>query len=192
MKFNELEVGDVCYAHPHLIVEKTEPNGVVFRNHITGDIIYQEWDVAEKLFLCANQYTEERTVTKEDSKKTGPGIRSIWENIPRLTPFQVIYKTEFNAQEIKKQKEEFTSAVLKAQRQKKGVTEIAIDLFNEAISKLEGKTRLLTGYKLENYSRTGKYMVYEIGADPNNPIRTVNINTISTLVYEEVKYNVKT
>lgn len=85
---------------------------------------------------------------------------------------------------------EATSMIDKAKRQKKSMA----TAYKEALEFVqsnpikdytEGEDRVLRGFKIQFVSRDGKYRCKDTGE------RLVNINTISQLIYNGVKYTVE-
>lgn len=64
---------------------------------------------------------------------------------------------------------------------------------NNPIPKIvEGKDRVLRGYKIQFESRDGKYQCIDMDIeDSENNVRLVNINTIKWLIIDNTKYIVQ-
>lgn len=149
-------------------------------------------------------------LTGTDIPKVGDirvkGIRTIWENIHSQQVFTVCFKKADKNKTKKAIKEEFESQQVyaislidKAKQQKKSMAEaykIALEYVqnNPIKDYIEGESRILRGYKIQFNSRDGKYDCIDLGIDGangDNSIRPVNINTIEYLIFNGVKYIVE-
>lgn len=132
-----------------------------------------------------------------------PGIRTIWENIHSAHVFQVCYQKQDSPLSAKKLAElrdaqiaTAIKALEKAQKNKTGVAATATEEIrkiqeNPVLPVEPGEMRILTGYKVQFTSRDGKYNCVDMNlAKPDN-IRPVNINTLSWIIFDGVKYIVK-
>lgn len=133
-----------------------------------------------------------------------PGIRSIWENIHSSHVLSVCYQKQGKALSVKKLKElqdaqiaSALEAIDMAQKNKTGVAKTASSEMkkiqaNPIIPYEDGEMRTLVGYKVQFTSRDGRYNCVDMNITPGEGnVRPVNINTISWLVFEGVKYIVK-
>ena len=128
------------------------------------------------------------------------GMRTIWQEIYSAEVFVVCYKkadeplsaSKFN-ELLQQQRDKAVEAILDVQSRKKGVAkeaqkQLQIIQQNPVLPFKEGEMRYLRGYKLEFESRDGKYLCKDLDI---NDVRPVNINTINTLVYKGVKYQLE-
>lgn len=128
------------------------------------------------------------------------GIRTIFNEISKTEVFTVIFtkadKKKTKA-EILREKEEYLNTLLTpiqlASSRKKNTVEAAKTAILTALNNpfqetIKGEDRTLRGCKAEMYSLTGHYRCIDLDLQEE---RLVNINTIKTLVYKGVKYNVK-
>lgn len=154
----------------------------------------------------SDQYEKEVKVTREDKKDGTPGIRTIFEGIKSSEVFTVVFKKQDKAKTKKQfesekeaQRMEATSMIDKAKRQKKSMA----TAYKEALEFVqsnpikdytEGEDRVLRGFKIQFVSRDGKYRCMDMDiekTEKDTGERLVNINTISQLIYNGVKYTVE-
>jgi hypothetical protein len=146
-------------------------------------------------------------------------IRSVKEYVTELVPklfavnpikssevFTVVFKKQDKAKTKKQfesekeaQRMEATSMIDKAKRQKKSMA----TAYKEALEFVqsnpikdytEGEDRVLRGFKIQFVSRDGKYRCMDMDiekTEKDTGERLVNINTISQLIYNGVKYTVE-
>lgn len=164
------------------------------------DKVWTEKQIKEA--IVDKQFTE-ATAPKVGDVRV-PGIRTIWENIHSAHVFQVSFQkqgkdlTAKNLKELRDaQIEAALSVIDKAKTAKKGVAAAAAEAIrnvqeNPIIPYEQGEMRVLTGYKTQFTSRDGRYncVDMEIAAGEMN-VRPVNINTITWLIMDGVKYTVK-
>jgi rubrerythrin len=167
----------------------------------------------EDKFWTAKQIDEaitKKEFTKENAPLVGDvrvkGIRTLWEEIHSTQVLAVCYqkqgakhtKKDYEAAR-QKQRDEATALIEKAKTSKKSMADAykaALELVqNNPISEYkDGELRTLRGYKVQFTSRDGKYNCVDIDlpeSDTAKRIRPVNINTISWLVFDGVKYEVE-
>lgn len=145
-------------------------------------------------------------VTKEDKKDGTLGIRSIWENIHSGQVFTVCFKKQDKPKSKRKLQEEidaiveqFSNSIDTVKNNKKGVANAAKNLITELANSPvlpyeEGEDRVLRGYKIQFESRDGRYDCVDMDitkTEKDTGERLVNINTISQLIYNGVKYTVE-
>lgn len=204
--YGKIKVGDIFSEESHYKVVSKSFNGLNFEHVESGTQVSIEKAYVEKLLKSGDQYTEVKEVTKEDKKDGTPGIRTIFENIHSGQVFTVTFKKQDTAKSIKKFNAEVDEIVKKAceeidkvKSSKKGVAEWAKNtiyaLMQNPVSKIEeGELRTLRGFKLQFNSRDGKYRCLDMDIERTNKEtgeRFVNINTITELIYNGVKYIVK-
>lgn len=205
MKVNlkEIEVGDVFSEESHYVVKKIDKAGIVFNHLESGKEVTLNNKYVEELLNTSDQYTETKTVTREDKKDGTPGIRTIFEGIKSSEVFTVVFTkqdTPKTAKAISAEKEEVREKALeiinKAKTSKKSMADAyakALEYVqdNPVLDHTPGERRVLRGYKLQFVSRDGKYRCIDMDITDGNAERLVNINTISELVLNGVKYIVK-
>ena len=171
-----------------------------------GDIFSEESHYTVKILNTSDQYHEVKEVTREDKKDGTPGIRTIFESIKSSEVFTVVFqkqgkaktKKQFN-EEREAQREKAVAMIDKAKKQKKSMATAykeALEFIqdNPIFDTLEGERRVLRGFKLQFVSRDGKYRCLDMDIERTSKEtgeRFVNINTISELVYNGVRYIVK-
>ncbi len=208
MKINikEIKVGDVFSEESHYIVEKIGINAIRFKHTESGKSVELTYKYVQDLLNTSDQYDKEIKVTKEDKKDGTPGIRTIFEGIKSSEVFTVVFQKQDKLKskkaldkEIEAKVEEFISAIEKAKTQKKGVARVAKEQFeafmtNPITEVIKGENRVLRGYKVQFASRDGKYKCIDMDIEKGpkeTGERLVNINTISQLIYNGVKYIVE-
>lgn len=204
--YGKIKVGDIFSEESHYKVVSKSFNGLNFEHIESGTQVSIEKAYVEKLLKSGDQYTEVKEVTKEDRKDGTPGIRTIFENIHSGQVFTVTFKKQDTPKSTKKFNAEVDEIVKKAceeidkvKSSKKGVAEWAKNtiyaLMQNPVSKIEeGEMRTLRGFKLQFNSRDGKYRCLDMDierTDKETGERFVNINTITELIYNGVKYIVK-
>lgn len=204
--YGKIKVGDIFSEESHYKVVSKSFNGLNFEHIESGTQVSIEKAYVEKLLKSGDQYIEVKEVTKEDKKDGTPGIRTIFENIHSGQVFTVTFKKQDTPKSAKKFNAEVDEIVKKAceeidkvKSSKKGVAEWAKNtiyaLMQNPVSKIEeGEMRTLRGFKLQFNSRDGKYRCLDMDIERTNKEtgeRFVNINTITELIYNGVKYIVK-
>ena len=206
IKSSEIKAGDVFSEESHYKVLSKTVNGINFLHVESNTEVSIDKGYVEQLLQSADQYEEVKEVTREDKKDGTPGIRTIFENIHSGKVFTVTFKKQdtpksakkFNA-EVDAIAKEICEEIDKVKNSKKGVAEWAkktiYALMTNPISKVEeGEMRTLRGFKLQFNSRDGKYRCLDMDierTDKETGERFVNINTISELIIDGIKYVVK-
>lgn len=160
----------------------------------------------QNLLNTSDQYQTEVKVGKEDKKDGTPGIRTIFEGIKSSEVFTVVFKKQDKPKtkkaleaEREAQRAEAVALIEKAKKAKKSMAAAykeALELIqnNPIKDVIEGEDRVLRGYKLQFVSRDGRYRCMDMDitrTDKETGERLVNINTISQLIYNGVKYVVE-
>ena len=199
---NKLKVGDILSESSHYIVKQTG-RSVVLEHFESGQTITISDTYIRDFIDNADQYEKEVKVGKEDKKDGTPGIRTIFEGIHSGQVFTVVFKKQDKPKtkkaleaEREAQREEAVALIEKARKAKKSMAiayKEALEMIqnNPIKDYIEGETRTLRGYKLQFSSRDGKYKCVDMDitrSDKETGERLVNINTISCLIYNGVKY----
>lgn len=208
MKVNlrEIEVGDIFSEESHYVVKEVKSESVVFKHLESGKTANLSNEYVYNMLYTSDQYEKEVKVTREDKKDGTPGIRTIFEGIKSSEVFTVVFKKQDKAKTKKQfesekeaQRMEATSMIDKAKRQKKSMA----TAYKEALEFVqsnpikdytEGEDRVLRGFKIQFVSRDGKYRCMDMDiekTEKDTGERLVNINTISQLIYNGVKYTVE-
>lgn len=208
MKVNlgEIEVGDIFSEESHYVVKEVKSESVVFKHLESGKTANLSNEYVYNMLNTSDQYEKEVKVTREDKKDGTPGIRTIFEGIKSSEVFTVVFKKQDKAKTKKQfesekeaQRMEATSMIDKAKRQKKSMA----TAYKEALEFVqsnpikdytEGEDRVLRGFKIQFVSRDGKYRCMDMDiekTEKDTGERLVNINTISQLIYNGVKYTVE-
>lgn len=208
MKVNlrEIEVGDIFSEESHYVVKEVKSESVVFKHLESGKTANLSNEYVYNMLNTSDQYEKEVKVTREDKKDGTPGIRTIFEGIRSSEVFTVVFKKQDKAKTKKQfesekeaQRMEATSIIDKAKRQKKSMA----TAYKEALEFVqsnpikdytEGEDRVLRGFKIQFVSRDGKYRCMDMDiekTEKDTGERLVNINTISQLIYNGVKYTVE-
>ena len=205
-KINQLREGSVISESSHYIVKKVSGSNAWLQHFESGEEVQIGISYLKNYTHSADLYNEEVKVTKEDKKDGTPGIRTIWESIHSGQVFTVCFKKQDKLKSNKKLQEEINNLVEKfsdeidwIKANKKGVANTAkqfiIQLVNNPILPyVEGEERVLRGYKIQFESRDGRYNCVDMDierTEKENGVRPVNINTISCLIYNGVKYVVE-
>ena len=208
MKVNlrEIEVGDIFSEESHYVVKEVRSASVVFKHLESGKTVNLSNEYVYNMLNTSDQYEKEVKVTREDKKDGTPGIRTIFEGIKSSEVFTVVFKKQDKAKTKKQfesekeaQRMEAISMIDKARRQKKSMA----TAYKEALEFVqsnpikdytEGEDRVLRGFKIQFVSRDGKYRCMDMDiekTEKDTGERLVNINTISQLIYNGVKYTVE-
>ena len=206
INLEEIQIGDVFSEESHYVVTEITKNYIKF-NHLESDKnVKLSNEYVKNLLNTSDQYEKEIKVGKEDKKDGTPGIRSIFESIKSSEVFTVVFKKQGKAKTKKQlnderaaQREEAIALIDKAKKAKKSMAEaykIALEMIqnNPILDTIEGEDRVLRGFKLQFTSRDGKYRCMDMDikrTDKETGERLVNINTISVLVYNGIKYVVE-
>ena len=204
MKVNlaEIEVGDIFSEESHYIVKEVKKDSVVFEHLESGKTVSLSNEYVHNMLNTSDQYEREVKVTKEDKKNGTPGIRTIFESIKSSEVFTVVFKKQFEAEreaQREAQRVEAIALIDKAKKQKKSMAvayKEALEFIqnNPVKDYIEGEDRVLRGYKMQFVSRDGKYKCMDMDierTEKETGERLVNINTISQLIYNGVKYVVE-
>ena len=207
IEIKDIQVGDVFSEESHYVVKKIGSKDVTFKHLETGKEVNLSNNYVKECLNTSDQFFETKKVSKEDRKDGTPGIRTIFENIKSSEVFTVVFK-EQDKPRTKKVITEDREAVQKAAQEMidkaKRCHGSMANAYKEAlqyviehpVTEVEvGKDRTLRGYKLQFVSRDGKYMCQDVDLDTTEDRmhgqRPVNINTISQLVVNGVKYVVE-
>ena len=201
------KVGDVLSESSHYKVLADNGNLNFELKHLeSGDVVYIGKEYIHNYLESADDFTNEVKVTREDKKDGTPGIRTIFEGIKSSEVFTVVFKKQDKAKtkkqfesERESQRAEAIALIDKAKRQKKSMAvayKEALEFIqnNPVKDYIEGEDRVLRGYKMQFVSRDGKYKCMDMDikrTGKETGERYVNINTISHLIYNGVKYVVE-
>lgn len=197
---SEIAKGDIFSESSHYVAEKVNSKTVTFKHLGTGEMVDLSYKYVQDLLQTADQFLTEKTVNKEDSAKSGLGIRSIFENIGTSQVFQVCFQKQDTPKSAKQIKEEKTKIIEMSTKQLATKGRLATAniqalisniLDNPVTDTIPGEERILRGYKVQFTSRDGRYDCVDMDITSGNNIRPVNINTIKWLVVGGVRYNVK-
>lgn len=206
IKIDEIAVGDIFSEESHYIVCKLNKGTIDFKHLESGEIVKLSNTYVERLLNTSDQYHKEIKVGKEDKKDGTPGIRTIFESIKSSEVFTVVFKKQDKektkkaiAEEKAAQREKAIALIDKAKKAKKSMATAykeALEFIQDNPIKdiIEGESRTLRGYKLQFVSRDGKYKCLDMDiktSDKETGERYVNINTISQLIYNGIKYIVQ-
>lgn len=202
----DLKKGAVISESSHYILKDIIGSTAILTHFESNSEIQIGTSYLSNYTNSADQYTTVVKVTKEDKKDGTPGIRTIFESIHSGQVFTVVFKKQDKPKSKKKLQDEiealvnkFSEDIDKVKASKKGVADKAKQLINELIKEPilpydEGEERTLRGFKLQFTSRDGKYKCMDMDierSDKETGERLVNINTISCLIYDGVKYVVE-
>jgi len=208
MKVNlaEIEVGDIFSEESHYIVKEVKSGSVVFEHLESGKNVSLSNEYVHDMLNTSDQYEKEVKVTKEDKKDGTVGIRTIFEGIKSSEVFTVVFKKQDKPKTKKQiesereaQRAEAVALIDKAKKNKKSMAvayKEALEFIqnNPIKDYVDGEDRVLRGYKMQFVSRDGKYRCMDMDIERNDKEtgeRLVNINTISQLIYNGVKYIVE-
>lgn len=206
INLEEIQIGDVFSEESHYVVTEITKNYIKFNHLESGKKVKLSNEYVKNLLNTSDQYEKEVKVGKEDKKDGTPGIRSIFESIKSSEVFTVVFKKQGKTKTKKQlneervaQREEAIALIDKAKKAKKSMAEaykIALEMIqnNPILDNIEGEDRVLRGFKLQFTSRDGKYRCMDMDikrTDKETGERLVNINTISVLVYNGIKYVVE-
>ena len=206
VNIKEIQIGDIFSEESHYVVTKINKDSIEFRHLESGKTVKLSNEYVKNLLNTSDQYHKEVKVGKEDKKDGTPGIRSIFESIKSSEVFTVVFKKQGKAKTKKQlneekaaQREEAIALIDKAKKSKKSMAEaykIALEMIqnNPILDTIEGEDRVLRGFKMQFVSRDGKYRCMDMDikrTDKETGERLVNINTISVLVYNGVRYVVE-
>lgn len=178
---------------------------------VTADQYMSEQEVGKE-----DKYWTEKQITDAISKGDLPadtkvrvgdvrvkGIRSIWAEIYSKKVFTVFFNKQTKDLSKKafdqlknKQLQEALDKIEKAYTGKKGVAKTAELVIKEIIDNpilpiVPGELRKLRGYKTQFSSINGIYDVIDLDITVGDPTRKVNVNEITELISDGVRYIVK-
>lgn len=203
VKIKEIQVGDIFSEESHYVVDKIGKDSIEFRHLESGKTVKLSNDYVKSLLNTSDQYHKEVKVGKEDKKDGTPGIRTIFESIKSSEVFTVVFKKQDKPKTKKAvedekaaQRETAIALIDKAKKAKKSMANAykeALEFIqnNPIKDYIEGEDRALRGYKLQFVSRDGKYRCMDMDiktSEKETGERLVNINTISLLIYNGIKY----
>lgn len=206
VNIKEIQVGDIFSEESHYVVAKIGKDSIEFNHLESGKTVRLSNEYVKSLLNTSDQYHKEIKVGKEDKKDGTPGIRTIFEAIKSSEVFTVVFKKQDKPKTKKaledervKQREEAMALIDKAKRAKKSMSTAykeALEFIqnNPIKDYIEGEDRTLRGYKLQFVSRDGKYRCMDMDiktSEKETGERLVNINTISLLIYNGIKYIVE-
>lgn len=206
VNIKEIQVGDIFSEESHYIVTKISKDFIEFRHLESDKTVKLSNEYVKNLLNTSDQFHKEVKVGKEDKKDGTLGIRSIFESIKSSEVFTVVFKKQGKAKTKKQlneekavQREKAIALIDKAKKSKKSMAEaykIALEMIqnNPILDTIEGEDRVLRGFKMQFVSRDGKYRCMDMDikrTDKETGERLVNINTISVLVYNGVRYVVE-
>ena len=206
INLSEVRVGDIFSEASHYSVKEVKEGEILFHHLESGKEVTLSNSYIKSILNTCDQYEKEEEVTLEDRKDGTPGIRTIFENIGSATVFTVVFKKQAKAKTKKAIAEEKEAVINTAQelinrarRQKKSMAAAYIEALkyvqdNPVSEETPGEERVLRGYKIQFSSRDGRYNCRDMDIEVTSKeagIRPVNINTISELIYNGVKYIVK-
>lgn len=206
VNIKEIQVGDIFSEESHYIVTKIGKDFIEFRHLESDKTVKLSNEYVKNLLNTSDQFHKEVKVGKEDKKDGTPGIRSIFESIKSSEVFTVVFKKQGKVKTKKQlneekaaQREKAIALIDKAKKSKKSMAEaykIALEMIqnNPILDTIEGEDRVLRGFKMQFVSRDGKYRCMDMDikrTDKETGERLVNINTISILVYNGVRYVVE-
>lgn len=199
-------LGKKKVINPTLFNDRLASIKAVFKHLESGKTVNLSNEYVYNMLNTSDQYEKEVKVTREDKKDGTPGIRTIFEGIRSSEVFTVVFKKQDKAKTKKQfesekeaQRMEAISMIDKAKRQKKSMA----TAYKEALEFVqsnpikdytEGEDRVLRGFKIQFVSRDGKYRCMDMDiekTEKDTGERLVNINTISQLIYNGVKYTVE-
>lgn len=206
VNIKEIQKGDIFSEASHYIAQKVEKDRIIFTHLESGKEISLSNEYVKNLLNTSDQYEKEVKVGREDKKDGTLGIRSIFENIKSSEVFTVVFTKQDKAKtkkqyeaELSEQRDKAIELIEKAKKYKKAMA----TAYKEAIEFIQsnpikdytpGEERVLRGYKLQFTSRDGKYKCMDMDIDRTDKEtgeRLVNINTITKLVVNGVKYIVE-
>lgn len=206
IKVEDIRTGDIFSEESHYIVKEVLGDKVVFHHLESNKEVALSTPYVQKLLNTSDQYEKEVKVGREDKKDGTPGIRTIFESIKSSEVFTVVFTKQDKTKtkklyesEKEAQRLEAIEIINKAKRAKKSMAVAYADALkyvqdNPIKDYIEGEERVLRGFKVQFVSRDGKYKCIDMDikrTDKETGERLVNINTISVLVYNGVKYIVE-
>lgn len=206
IKFDTLTINKTGWYKELSSTTEVKKDNIVFEHLESKKTISLSNEYVHNMLNTSDQYEIEVKVTREDKKDGTPGIRTIFENIKSSKVFTVVFKKQDKPKtkrqfesERESQRAEAIALIDKAKRQKKSMAVAykgALEFIqnNPVKDYIEGEDRVLRGYKMQFVSRDGKYKCMDMDikrTGKETGERYVNINTISHLIYNGVKYVVE-
>ena len=210
----DVQIGDVFSEVSMYKVVSVNKDTVDLKHQATQEVVSMSHQYVEKMLSSADQYSQEVVCGIEDklwtakqiadSKRTDvqvgdirvPGIKTIWDSIgqtvfcvefvKKATPLS---KKAYDAA-VQAKMDEVAEAIEKAQRNKKGVGNIAKEevlklINNPILNHVPGEVRVMRAYKLQHSSTDGQYAVMDMDKGEK---RSVNLPTVSCIVVNGTKY----
>lgn len=205
-QINQLKQGSIISESSHYIVNKVSGSNAWLTHFESGEEVQIGMSYLKNYTNSADLFETTVKVTKEDKKDGTLGIRSIFESIKSSEVFTVVFKKQDRAKTKKQfesereaQRAEAVALIDKAKKQKKSMAvayKEALEFIqnNPIKDYIEGEDRVLRGFKMQFVSRDGKYKCMDMDierTEKETGERLVNINTISQLIYNGVKYVVE-
>ena len=205
-QINQLKQGSIISESSHYIVNRVSGSNAWLTHFESGEEVQIGMSYLKNYTNSADLFETTVKVTKEDKKDGTPGIRSIFESIKSSEVFTVVFKKQDKAKTKKQfesereaQRAEAVALIDKAKKQKKSMAvayKEALEFIqnNPIKNYIEGEDRVLRGFKMQFVSRDGKYKCMDMDierTEKETGERLVNINTISQLIYNGVKYVVE-
>jgi hypothetical protein len=212
----DIQIGDVFSETMYASVTQINKDTIDFKHQGTGETITLSHAYVEKMLSSADQYEEGKEVkvgiedklwtAKQiaDAKRTDvqvgdlrvPGLKTIWDGIG-----STVFCVEFTKKAtplskkaydlaVQAKMDEVAEAIEKAQRNKKGVGNVAKEevlklINNPILNHIPGEVRTMRAYKLQHTSTDGQYAVMDMDKGEK---RSVNLPTVSCIVVNSVKY----
>lgn len=161
---------------------------------LNGETFECDLDSVSKLFVESTDFfTEEKIVNKTD-------LQNLFHTIQPKDLFTVCFTKQekmLSKKQIEdnksKQLTDLTSKILKAKKDKKNVTNIALEALREAIDNpvldyVDGEERVLKGFKINNELIGSCYRVFDF---EKKDIRNVNPSSILWIIHNGIKYILK-
>lgn len=212
----DIQVGDAFSEVSYFLVEAVNKDTIDLKHQATKEIVTLSHAYVEKMLSSADQYEQGQEIkvgiedklwtAKQitDAKRTDvqvgdvrvPGMKTIWDGIgqavfcvqfvKKATPLS---KKAYN-EAVQAKMDEVAEAIDKAQRNKKGVGNVAREevlklINNPILDHVPGEVRTMRAYKLQHTSTDGQYAVMDMDKGEK---RSVNLPTVSMIVVNGVKY----
>lgn len=205
VNLKRLKKGDILSEVSHYIVESIQADRVLLHHYEGSAQVALGREYLASYTTTGSDFLETVEVTREDKQDGTPGIRTIFEDIRDERCFTVTF-TKQGKTKTKKQIEAEKTAqrtksleVLKSNLEKVPFEDAVLSALHEAQNNPiqlieEGEERVLKGFKVQFTSRDGRYNCVDMSLVPSEKetgIRPVNINTITELIVDNVKYIVK-
>lgn len=217
MKINiaDIRVNDVLSEVAHYIVKEVQNSKITLVHIESGKTVDFTPNYVQDLLKTADQYQtvikvgwEDKKWTKkqiEEAIKKGEikvdevavgdirqkGIKSIWNDIHSTQVFTVCFKKQDKIKtkkELEKEKQDKLNEYKNARDKERFIVQL---LENPILDYIEGEDRILRGYKKQFTSEDGTYICIDMDITDKNNERSVNLNTISWLVFDGTKYELE-